>query len=123
MSPMSNEIKGIINQILEGDCIEHMQALPKGSVDAVFADPPYNLQLHGDLLRPNNSLVRGVDAEWDQFDNFLSYDEFTRAWLESARNVLKDEGYIVDFNKVEIKEGINNIKIELKYHHGDPVIK
>ena len=92
MSPMSNEIKGIINQILEGDCIEHMQALPKGSVDAVFADPPYNLQLHGDLLRPNNSLVRGVDAEWDQFDNFLSYDEFTRAWLESARNVLKDEG-------------------------------
>ena len=81
-----------INQILIGDCIEQMKALPNGCVDAVFADPPYNLQLDGALLRPNNTKVDGVSAEWDQFDDFISYDEFTRSWLKCVWDVLKDDG-------------------------------
>ena len=66
-----------------------MNGLPEASVDMVFADPPYNLQLEGDLLRPNNSVVDGVDNDWDQFDSFKAYDEYTRGWLEAARRVLK----------------------------------
>lgn len=82
----------MLNQILEGDCIELMQSLATGSVDAVFADPPYNLQLDGELLRPNQSVVDGVTDDWDQFDGFAAYDEFTRAWLAAARHVLKPDG-------------------------------
>ena len=59
------------------------------SVDLVFADPPYNLQLKGNLHRPNNTLVDAVDDHWDQFDSFRAYDQFTRAWLTEARRVLK----------------------------------
>ena len=75
-----------------GDCIELMGLLPENSVDMVFADPPYNLQLAGDLTRPNNSRVDGVDDAWDKFDDFADYDSFTRAWLQAARRVLKDDG-------------------------------
>ncbi|HXI86826.1 MAG TPA: site-specific DNA-methyltransferase, partial [Parvularculaceae bacterium] len=71
-----------------------MRALPDGSVDLVFADPPYNLQLGGDLTRPDNSRVDGVDDEWDQFDSFEAYDQFTRGWLAEARRVLKPDGAI-----------------------------
>lgn len=81
-------------QILVGDCIEIMRSLPAGSVDMVFADPPYNLQLGGDLHRPDNSRVDAVDDDWDKFADFSSYDAFTRAWLEAARRVLKPEGTI-----------------------------
>ncbi|MBF0372331.1 MAG: site-specific DNA-methyltransferase [Alphaproteobacteria bacterium] len=81
-----------INTILEGDCVAHMNALPEKSVDLVFADPPYNLQLGGELLRPNNSRVDGVDDEWDRFTDFAAYDAFTRDWLAAARRVLKDDG-------------------------------
>ena len=80
------------NQVLVGDCVEQLGWLPSGSVDMVFADPPYNLQLAGELHRPNNSRVDGVEAEWDKFDDFASYDSFTRAWLAAARRVLKDDG-------------------------------
>ena len=69
-----------------------MNGLPEASVDLVFADPPYNLQLEGDLLRPNNSKVDGVDNAWDQFDSFKAYDEYTRDWLTAARRVLKPNG-------------------------------
>jgi modification methylase len=79
-------------RILVGDCVAAMNGLPAGSVDLVFADPPYNLQLGGELLRPNNSRVDGVEEEWDQFDGFAAYDRFTRAWLEAARRVLKPDG-------------------------------
>ncbi len=79
-------------QILVGDCIERMNALPEASVDVVFADPPYNLQLEGDLHRPNNSKVDAVDDAWDQFDSFEIYDNFTRDWLKAARRVLKPHG-------------------------------
>ena len=75
-----------------GDCIEQLARLPAGSADLVFADPPYNLQLQGDLLRPDNSRVDAVDEAWDRFDSFESYDEFTLAWLTACRRVLKDDG-------------------------------
>jgi modification methylase len=81
-----------VNRILVGDCVELMNSLPEGSVDMVFADPPYNLQLGGELHRPNNSRVDGVDDDWDQFDGFQQYDDFTRAWLIAARRVLKPDG-------------------------------
>ena len=80
------------NRILVGDCVTVMNGLPDGSVDLVFADPPYNLQLGGDLLRPDNSRVDGVDDDWDKFADFADYDRFTRDWLGAARRVLKDDG-------------------------------
>jgi len=81
-----------VDRIITGDCVAAMAALPEASVDLVFADPPYNLQLAGDLLRPNNTRVDGVDDEWDKFADFASYDSFTRAWLGAARRVLKPDG-------------------------------
>ena len=83
-----------LNEILAGDCIELMNALPENSVDLIFADPPYNLQLRGDLVRPDNSKVDAVDDEWDQFASFAVYDKFTRAWLKAARRLLKPNGAI-----------------------------
>ena len=82
------------NQILKGDCIEVMRSLPEESVDMIFADPPYNLQLSGSLYRPNNSKVDAVDDEWDKFDSFDAYDRFTRDWLAAARRLLKPSGTI-----------------------------
>src|ERR1700749_5281399 len=81
-----------LDTIIEGDCIAAMNALPAGSVDMIFTDPPYNLQLNGDLHRPNNSKVDAVDDEWDKFADFASYDRFTFDWLKAARRVLKDDG-------------------------------
>ena len=83
-----------LNQILAGDCVQVMNALPAGSVDLIFADPPYNLQLKGDLRRPDNSLVDAVDDHWDQFASFASYDAFTREWLAAAKRLLKPNGAI-----------------------------
>ena len=81
-----------VDQVLLGDCIQVMRTLPAASVDLVFADPPYNLQLGGELLRPDNSRVDGVDADWDRFSDFAAYDAFTRAWLTEARRLLKPSG-------------------------------
>ena len=75
-----------------GDCVALMRALPDASVDLVFADPPYNLQLGGELHRPNNTRVDGVEDAWDRFDDLATYDAFTRAWLSEARRVLKPNG-------------------------------
>lgn len=83
-----------LNQILAGDCVQAMNALPEASVDLVFADPPYNLQLRGDLHRPDNSKVDAVDDHWDQFASFEAYDRFTRDWLAAARRILKPDGAI-----------------------------
>ncbi len=83
-----------VDRILVGDCLTHLRALTTSSVDLVFADPPYNLQLSGDLLRPNNSIVDGVDDAWDQFGSFEAYDAFTRAWLSECRRVLRPDGAI-----------------------------
>lgn len=83
-----------VDTILKGDCVSKMETLPAASVDAIFADPPYNLQLGGDLLRPDHSKVDAVDDAWDQFESFQAYDAFTRAWLLAARRVLKPNGTI-----------------------------
>ncbi|NJC06267.1 modification methylase [Sphingomonas kaistensis] len=81
-------------RIIAGDCIEAMRALPACSVDLIFADPPYNLQLGGDLFRPEGGRVDAVDNDWDRFDSLAAYDQFTRAWLAEARRILKDDGAI-----------------------------
>ncbi|GBC92407.1 Modification methylase DpnIIB [bacterium HR15] len=83
-----------IDQVIHGDCIEVMNQLPERSVDCIFADPPYNLQLRQELFRPNLTKVDAVDDEWDQFESFQAYDEFTTRWLTAARRVLKDTGTI-----------------------------
>ena len=83
-----------LDRILDGDCIEVMAGLPAASVDLVFADPPYNLQLRGDLHRPDNSRVDGVTDHWDQFASLEAYDRFTRRWLAEARRLLKPDGAI-----------------------------
>ncbi|MDP3494505.1 MAG: site-specific DNA-methyltransferase [Hyphomonadaceae bacterium] len=83
-----------LDQIIVGDCIESMNALPEGSIDLIFADPPYNLQLGGDLTRPDNSHVDAVNNDWDKFDSFAAYDKFTRDWLKAARRILKPDGAI-----------------------------
>ncbi|MBM3525136.1 MAG: site-specific DNA-methyltransferase, partial [Alphaproteobacteria bacterium] len=82
------------NRLLVGDCIELMKSLQAGSIDAIFADPPYNLQLRGALHRPDNSKVDAVDDAWDQIGDFTAYDAFTRAWLGEARRLLKPDGAI-----------------------------
>ena len=82
------------NVIMQGDCIDILSRLPDRSVDLVFADPPYNLQLGGGLTRPDQSVVDGVDDDWDKFDSFDAYDLFTHQWLEECRRVLKDDGAI-----------------------------
>ncbi|MBB4064464.1 site-specific DNA-methyltransferase [Gellertiella hungarica] len=83
-----------LNSIIKGDCVAALEALPDQSVDVIFADPPYNLQLGGMLTRPDQSLVDAVDDEWDQFASFEAYDAFTRAWLLACRRVLKPSGSI-----------------------------
>jgi len=83
-----------LNQILSGDAVQIMKELPEKSVDLIFADPPYNMQIKGNLWRPDFSKVEGVDDEWDKFEDFRSYDEFTLAWLKASRRILKDQGAI-----------------------------
>jgi modification methylase len=83
-----------VNRILVGDCLQELARLPAASVDLVFADPPYNLQLERDLLRPNNTKVDGVDDDWDKFSSFADYDRFSRAWLAECRRILKPDGAI-----------------------------
>ncbi len=82
----------VTGSILVGNCIDLMRTLPSGSVDLVFADPPYFLQLGQGLRRPNNSLVAGVEDDWDKFEDFAAYDRFTRDWLAEARRLLKPDG-------------------------------
>src|SRR3954468_8703554 len=81
-------------RIVNGDCVAEMSRLPAASVDLVFADPPYNLQLQRDLKRPDDSKVDAVDDDWDQFASFAAYDTFTRAWLSACKRVLKPSGTI-----------------------------
>lgn len=83
-----------LDQVIEGDCVARMNALPEGCADLIFADPPYNMQLRGDLHRPDQSKVDAVDDHWDQFGSFAEYDRFTHDWLTAARRVLKDTGSI-----------------------------
>ena len=90
-APRNSPVRGIlpIDDIVVGDCIEALRRMPSASVDLVFADPPYNLQLGGDLSRPDQSLVDAVDDDWDKFASFGAYDAFTRDWLAEARRIMK----------------------------------
>jgi modification methylase len=83
-----------LDRIIQSDCVAAMNALPPASVDMIFADPPYNLQLGGDLFRPEGSRVDAVDDHWDKFNSFAHYDAFTRDWLAAAKRVLKPNGTI-----------------------------
>ncbi|MEO7787825.1 MAG: site-specific DNA-methyltransferase [Sphingomicrobium sp.] len=83
-----------LDSIIQADCVTAMAALPDKSVDMIFADPPYNLQLGGDLFRPEGGRVDAVDDEWDKFASLSVYDRFTKAWLAEARRILKDDGTI-----------------------------
>ena len=104
-----------LNQILAGDCIELMNSLPAGSIDLIFADPPYNLQLKGDLHRPDNSLVDAVDDHWDQFGSFAEYDAFTEAWLTACRHVLSDTGTIWVIGSYHNIYRVGRIMMDLGY--------
>jgi len=90
----SAQASGLRDEILVGDCIANLAALDAESVDLIFADPPYNLQLEGALSRPDQSLVDAVDDDWDKFSSFADYDAFTRAWLTAARRVMKKNATI-----------------------------
>lgn len=81
-----------LNQIIPGDALEVMKSLPEASLDLIFADPPYNMQIPGNLWRPDFSRVEGVDDEWDKFENFQAYDRFTESWIRAARRLLKPTG-------------------------------
>lgn len=81
-----------LNEVYTGDCIELMKNIPDNSVDLIFADPPYNLQLNNELYRPNQTKVDAVDDEWDKFNSFDEYDEFSRKWLSECKRILKDTG-------------------------------
>ena len=91
-SKATGNVAGLRDEILEGDCVAQLSRLSAASVDLVFADPPYNLQLSGDLHRPDQSRVDGVDEEWDRFTDLAAYDAFTRAWILACRRVLKPTG-------------------------------
>ena len=83
-----------INTIINGDCVEVLKTFPDDCFDLIFADPPYNLQLNKELLRPDNSKVQAVNDEWDQFASFHDYDQFTKNWLNECKRVLKSNGTI-----------------------------
>jgi len=92
MAKAQDSFQIAVDHIINGNCIDVLQSFPENCVDLIFADPPYNLQLQNELLRPNQTVVDGVGDEWDQFSGPAEYDEFTRAWLGACRRVLKDEG-------------------------------
>ncbi|MDR0375063.1 MAG: site-specific DNA-methyltransferase, partial [Treponema sp.] len=83
-----------INTIIQGNCIEELKKFPGNSIDLIFADPPYNMQLKNALYRPDNTKVDGVDDAWDKFSSFNEYDNFCTAWLKECRRILKDTGSI-----------------------------
>jgi len=85
-------IKEYINNIIEGDCIKVMKEIPDNSVDLIFADPPYNLQLRNELIRPNMTKVDAVDDDWDKFNSFEDYDKFSEQWLKECKRILKKTG-------------------------------
>ena len=87
-------LETILDTVINADCVETMKKIADSSVDVIFADPPYNLQLGEALKRPDNSDVKGVYEEWDSFESIAAYDEYTKAWLKEARRILKDNGTI-----------------------------
>ena len=86
--------KSLKNKIINGNCLEEIKKIPDKSFDLIFADPPYNMQLGENLRRPDNSKVKSVDDDWDKFQNFKSYDQFSLLWLKECKRILKDDGTI-----------------------------
>lgn len=104
-----------INTILHGDCIEFMNSLPPKSIDLIFADPPYNLQLNGELWRPNHTKVDAVDDHWDQFDTIVEYDKFTCDWLRAAQRLLSNKGTIWVIGSYHNIYRVGSIMMDLGY--------
>ena len=88
------KFESMLNSIILGDSIDIMKQIPDNSIDLIFADPPYNLQLENDLYRPNETKVNGVIEEWDKFKSFKDYDDFTFNWLNECKRILKKSGTI-----------------------------
>jgi len=104
-----------LNTIIKGDCIEKLRNLPENSIDLIFADPPYNMQLENALYRPNNTKVDGVDDEWDKFGSFSEYDDFCTAWLKECRRILKDTGSIWVIGSYHNIFRVGNIMLNLGF--------
>src|SRR5687767_4032361 len=104
-----------LDHIYHGDALEILHLLPEASVDLIFADPPYNLQLQRTLVRPNQTLVDAVDDEWDKFASFAEYDRFTRCWLEGCRRVLKDTGTLWVMGTYHNIYRIGTVLMDLNY--------
>ena len=105
----------ILNTIIHGDCIDELKKLNDNSVDLIFADPPYNMQLKNALYRPNNTKVDGVDDEWDKFASFSEYDDFCISWLKECRRILKDSGTIWVIGSYHNIFRVGNIMLNLGF--------
>jgi len=105
----------LLNNIIKGDCIKVLQNIPDNSIDLIFADPPYNMQLKNTLYRPNNTKVDGVDDEWDKFVSFSEYDIFCMTWLKECRRILKDTGSIWVIGSYHNIFRVGNIMLNLGY--------
>ncbi len=110
----------VIDTIIKGDCVSALEALPEKSLDVIFADPPYNLQLGGDLHRPDHSKVDAVDNAWDQFDSFQAYDAFTRAWLLARLARSFPDSPVAGEARQALAESLTaeNIAAEVRYLEG-----
>lgn len=104
-----------LDEIITGDCVSVLATLPEKSVDLIFADPPYNLRLQNELVRPNQTRVAAVDDDWDKFDSLQAYDDFTRAWLSACRRVLKDEGTLWVIGSYHNIYRVGSILMDLGY--------
>jgi len=104
-----------INAILNGDCVEELKKIPENSIDLIFADPPYNMQLKNALYRPNNTKVDGVDDEWDKFSSFSEYDDFCISWLKECKRILKDTGSIWVIGSYHNIFRVGNIMLNLGF--------
>ena len=104
-----------LNQILVGNCIEILHTFPDNSIDVIFADPPYNLQLKKELLRPDLTKVDGVHDQWDKFEDYKAYDDFTIDWLTACRKILKPSGTIWVIGTYHNIFRIGNIMQNIKF--------
>ncbi|MCL4303598.1 MAG: site-specific DNA-methyltransferase [Anaerolineae bacterium] len=104
-----------LDQIIQGNCLEVLATLPEKSIDLIFADPPYNLQLQQELWRPNMTKVDAVNDDWDRFNSLTEYDEFTRAWLYACRRVLKDTGALWVIGSYHNIYRVGSILMDLGY--------
>jgi DNA modification methylase len=104
-----------LEQIIQGNCTEVLDTLPEQSVDLIFADPPYNLQLQQELWRPNMTRVDAVNDAWDRFDSLTAYDDFTRRWLQGCRRVLKPTGTLWVIGSYHNIYRIGAIMMDLDY--------